>query len=747
VWGVWLASLPVLSLAAKAEPTPTLSVLGAADEQLKFLANTAAVTTTVVVESTSPEATVLSIRVSAFRDAMGRLHPVRVSGAAGATLAGSPTAPEATLELPPVSVTARGTASFRVESSLAAEGEYSSDLFLVYGDHRDHVRLILTRASDDLGVEIQGVDAVRATASVGAPTTATLRMTLLEKTGRALTLNPVQITKFVRKEASGARAQAGFDLQMNGGTPQPFALNPNQSLPMVLNIGDLEGAGEYLGTLRIGATGSKTADQEFTISVRESGWMAFGCILLGVGLSTLLRWLSDNFRPRVVETQRTQLVIQDLDALMAEPGRQNEETVVLRALRRQAVAVLLTLESGSTEGVTKRLDSIDQRRSLAAQWIVARRRVAALLPETLRDTFWPVVDSARDVIVDEEATAEAIASASKALSGLSANIDDALRKELTGRIEALRTGVKALVARPTSDIASLAPAALDPLLDEADQQLHANDLRGALRTYAQARQAWAALLLDDLGDLIAGPPPLQVAADEWRRRVGSLKAQVDTAKGLVASDPEAAIQLYERVWARYVATVSDWLADQVRLLRMVVQQDEDLDDKQRAEFDKMFEDAEQLNMAARAATLSGKAQEAIAALSKAIAAADFAQEASKKRTRNFVSDRASGSSQLVGGVPSALSDTDGDTVVISEQTVRSTARRLTRIDLFTTLVAVIVASLLGMKTLWSSNAIWGGWEDRIVALLWGLGLQQFTFAGVSALRERLQGKGSGGAAS
>jgi hypothetical protein len=58
-------------------------------------------------------------------------------------------------------------------------------------------------------------------------------------------------------------------------------------------------------------------------------------------------------------------------------------------------------------------------------------------------------------------------------------------------------------------------------------------------------------------------------------------------------------------------------------------------------------------------------------------------------------------------------------------------------DFLVSLVILLIACLLGLKTLWLNDLSWGGLGDHMIALLWGLGLHQATFAGVEALRMTL----------
>jgi hypothetical protein len=39
-------------------------------------------------------------------------------------------------------------------------------------------------------------------------------------------------------------------------------------------------------------------------------------------------------------------------------------------------------------------------------------------------------------------------------------------------------------------------------------------------------------------------------------------------------------------------------------------------------------------------------------------------------------------------------------------------------------VVFVIAVMLGLKVLWMDNPAWGGYEDLLIAVLWGLGLHQ-----------------------
>jgi hypothetical protein len=721
---------------------PMLTVLGAPDGHVKLLANTSQIKTTLTVESTASQPIDVSVRVGPFRDAAGRLHPA--SASSGAAPPAAPSSPDGMAGgQVAIRVPGRGAVDLRIDARLDAEGEYTGALVLAYGDTRDTIELAVTRASRDLDVELQGVDAIRGTAGVFGSSSAQLRLVVVERAGRALTLDPPMLTKFVQKTVDGARAQAGYTLLVDAQTPKRIELAAHQSQPLVLTLADLGGAGEYTGTVRLVAPGSKPVDQEFTLNLRESRGVAFLAILVGVMLSVGLRWLSQTLRPRLVETRRAQLLGRELDELLADSTRDEEEAAVLRRLRREVVGALLALETGMVTGTMGRIDRLDDRRKLAAEWIVRRRQVAGLQPASLRDRFRLVIDAARDVIVSDASTPEALASVRSQFASLNAAIDEAFRDELTARIDGLRKSIDDLAARTSSQLSVLGPAAIRPLLDAASKAQAANDLRTALAAYDRARRTWAGLLLDDLAAMLGQQAPVGLDAAEWTALSGRLRTELDAATAIVDRDADGAVVRYHSAWARYVHAVSEGLARKLMQKRHAVQADEDLEDDVRALIVRHLDDAERENNAARTAVVSGRTHEALAALARASAGALAADRASPV-SRSAVVVTQSVVPEGLPDVPGALVDGRGAAVVISEGSVRATASVIGWIDLLVAVLAVLIASALGLAALWTPDPAWGGWEDRIVAALWGLGLHQFTFAGVEGLTERLRGAAPAG---
>jgi hypothetical protein len=65
-----------------------------------------------------------------------------------------------------------------------------------------------------------------------------------------------------------------------------------------------------------------------------------------------------------------------------------------------------------------------------------------------------------------------------------------------------------------------------------------------------------------------------------------------------------------------------------------------------------------------------------------------------------------------------------------------TARRLNRFDFLASAIALIVATAIGLQALWIDNPIWGGGALYLAAFIWGFAVDQFTHAGLMAIRPR-----------
>jgi hypothetical protein len=726
-----------------------LTVLGASDGQVKISAATSAVRLSLTLENDDTLPAKPEIRVAPFRDAAGQVYPSHLlTGTTTPSPATAPptAVPQGSLGTPPadsrrsIEVPAQGAADFTVSGDLESEGEYSTEIVVANGNSPLVIHLSISRASRDLGVEIPAVDPATSVANAfGHHSKATLNIVLAEKSGRAVTLDSPILTKFTRKQSQGIAAQASVDMRLLGPDGQPLvkdgivSLAPNQTLPVTVSLTKLVGNGEYQGTLRIMARGAKPVDQTFTVTLRESAWVAFWLIFAGVVASAGLRILSQTLRPRLLLVRRAQVLVRDLDITLAEPGRENEEIELLRALRRQVAAELIQLQSGSMQDAQSRLDGLERRASLIGDWISLRRRVDSIALPALRGKFRTKIEQVRGVIASDS-SAEAIKDAAKDLAAMPAEIDQALRAEVQSRIQKLQD---ALAALPSTADTSQAHAreVIEKLLLSARAAM-ATDLPTALRDYSAAYAAWIRLQIDSLNaELSHSQPPFGVAPEAWQRTVKAIQQQLAEARHLIDADLDRADTLYQAAITSYVTAVCNAVEAG---MAEVSKKAEKLDDAQRGPIVQMLDKlAEVIAEVRLALTVHDTGQ----ALQQARAAVKMLSDAQHKLpgTRGYVADVVRGYfTGIAGPLPGPIANPLAS-IKVTDRDIKWSTSLISGIDLISLVVAILVATLLGITTLWSAKATWGGWEDHILAILWGLGLHQFTFAGVSALTDQLTG--------
>jgi hypothetical protein len=721
-----------------------VAVLGASNGEIELHANAAAFSTSLTIESLADQGVDVLARVTPFRDSKGRMHAAWFGGSANARSA------EQSLKL-----SAHSSAPVEVAAELGPEGEYSGELILVVGKTRSAVKISVTRALDEMGVEVLGIEPVNDLAARIGETSTTLRMTLGEKAGRSVMFATPVLIEYARKEGD-SRDKTGFKIQGLEPAQDSISLGAGESKELGVKLDGFEGAGEYVGKLRFISKGYTPVDAAFTVTLRESAWSAFGAILLGVIVSTILRWLTQQFRPRLMERRRLFKLVLALDSMLREPDRDPAEAEVIGVLREHCSAVSQDIDDGDMNTVKTDIDLLESRRKLFIDWVRWRRRVLALSPPELRKQFMSKIETVRTRLV-EKSTAEQLTAAGETLSGLGDLIDTALDKELEKRIKAIEDSIVALVARPSSVIAVRANAEVRPLLKEAEAQ-RGTDLPRALATYMQARAIWAGLLLDDLAGLLAMDLPLQVDAAAKAKVTEPLIAEVKSAIAQVSGDTDGAIRQYDSVLARYVAGLCELMPAEFAKVTTAIATAKK-DGAINADEMKTLNDqvtAAQLSIeGARKTNLEGNRQEALASVLAAMKAIRETIDQATRKTRGEAKVAAMTAETLqeaIGSAPGELADPQRRGLgrsfggaPVTQATISRLARLNKAIDWLSTFVAIVVASVLGITTLWSTDATWGGWQDWLVAMLWGLGLHQFTFTSVNSLRDRITGAEAAGA--
>jgi hypothetical protein len=352
----------------------------------------------------------------------------------------------------------------------------------------------------------------------------------------------------------------------------------------------------------------------------------------------------------------------------------------------------------------------------------------------VRGKLRATIEQVRGVMVSENTADADLTAARKSLDDLGLEIDRAVREELQSQIERLRVALNESASSGGSVSEAPANAEVGRLLDVATAAL-ATNLPAALRSYSEARSKWLGLQIERLSHKLTGTAPPGMTADAWHTASRALERQVVQARRQVNTDPDGAAELYRAAVAAYTGVVCEALTDDLVAARAKARS---LDPEEKAAALAELDKVEAKITAAREALASGNTEEAVRRVDAALAARERALESQPHTRAGFVSEAVTNWLLGIAAVPGAVGDV-GSGVIVTDREVKVTARLISGVDVISWVVAILVATLLGIMTLWSAKATWGGWEDHIVALLWGLGLHQFTFAGVSALTDRLSG--------
>jgi hypothetical protein len=737
---VWLALLAGSAIAEDESAKTDLSVLGVSNGLIEVRSGTEDVSIPLTIESIATAATTVIIRPTPFFDANNYPHTAQIKRSDGTTV------PELSAQIP-----ASGTTPVEVVAKLGPEGKYNGQLLLLVGSTRSSVKMTVTRALEDADVEILGIEQI--TDSASDPTSATLRLTLAEKSSRALTLLEPVLIEYARKEGN-ARSDTSFKIESVDPADETIALAAGESKEFRVKLTGFEGAGEYVGKIRFASAGFRHADATFTVILRESACVAFWMIFLGVMLSVLLRWLTQKVRPRLLERRRLYRLILLLDALRREPARETEEAELLDAMRAEGVAWTAELESGKIAEVKAAVDLIESRRKLFVEWVPWRRRVRKLTPPELGEKFWPTIEQVAETI-RTQSTKEAIDAAVTKLRELRA-IDTALSEILKTRIKELDAGVNAALARPGAKLTSEAQGQVLPMLQDANRRLEQQNLQGALEAYSRARELWASLLFSDLAEVLKTELPLKVDEASKKLLIDPLVDDAKQAEELVKTDPDYAIRQYNVILNRYVAGLCELLLASCDKVGDEIDAAEGgaLTGENAEKLRTRIEAARGKVAAIREKNLKGDRQAALSEIWEQFReVAKILKQTASPGTRSKrlapltdAIDSTAPAFLSAQSIPGGLSDPERNNFLlareqrpITQASVSFFTRLANAIDLFSTAIAIIVASVLGITTIWANDPTWGGGQDYLVSLLWGLGLHQFTFAGVNNLRDRISG--------
>lgn len=477
------------------------------------------------------------------------------------------------------------------------------------------------------------------------------------------------------------------------------ASTPDGSLVYTLTLPDIEGPGRYDATLRLSSPGHADQAPSLVFYVRDSALVAFVFIFLGVLASYLMgRWGID-WRPRLVLRQRMSAIVGRLIAVERELAFDTEAQAIVQQALKQ-------LQGTWEDGRARRTAPDDATLNLHADiarafeaWPPLLKRFAGLRPETLARQLRQEVLATGTALAAPKPTADSVKTALDTLAALPQAAHARAAEALGAAIRGLGQNLGATAA----------PAAVAALA-EARKAFDAADFDTARKAYERAVLPYTERLVSELRAKADAkqPQPAGINQHDWPT---ICKATQDVlATWPAAADSEARLAVLQqaaRVFldngatalARYPKQASLSAADTAALQGHLDTLRARLEEGSVAAALQAFEDASAV-AAGRGSGVQGLAAGGVSTF-------DALQ---------------------VGDVPDAWP-------VFTRDGAEADARAdIARNDALLSLFVLVAAAAAGIEAVWAKDLAWGGLASYAAAFFFGLASDQFTKAGITALR-------------
>ena len=726
---------------AASAPAGTVSILAADANALTLSTDTTALRqrlTLIVEHPTKGEA--LQLRAAVLAGPGGVAAPVTLTR--GALAGPAITLPDTGSDGLPLDVD--------LSASLPRAGDYSGYLVLRLGDAAPVVRTLkVTRSIPKVPVTVLGT--LRAQSPWTSWREVHLRLPLLGPLD-----HDIQVTPSLADLAAGANGQLAAQTRVApwrivdaSGRPAsaPYTVRKGLPLALELEFSGFDQTGEHKGRLLLAADDQEAAGFDFTLLVRDPAWLAAVLIAIGAGVSMALRRYVGGERPRLVLRRRIVGLREDIAQIRRDDNALGDAglAVLDDFLRR-----LDTLDAGTrgpdaptAEWLTSsetELSQLQDKLVAFAAWIGACRHLDALQA--------PNQTAAQKTKLDEigaalRANGELGDALQKSLAALPGELAEIRRQLVVAAFDELRTEAEAQQAVALPGQASSPDwAALFGAVKRGSALAARGEFAAALGEFAAARGLYGTRLIEDLQARLAPPEPPR-AMTNWDEVVKQAGALLKTARGLIATDPDAAIDAYTAAYRVYLDALIDPLLRETGDEAALAARLKDFAaDKQAALRTAAGLAATGLREAAKALA-QDRLRAAWAAYDKAYGDWQAARVTARGVSVTLGNRSPEAALAFGAGLPRLA---DGGTAAAGPAlpTARESSAELTartaQLDRWVDVAAVVVATLLGLNFVWAANASWGGLGDWMVALLWGLGVHQvsgYTFDGVLGLRDKL----------
>jgi hypothetical protein len=706
--------VPLGSLTIERVPAPLLRIAGSVEGAVTRKSDTPSFMQAFSVEATTSAVVEEATMSIVLHDPVGKQVTLQVDGgtAVGVKLS---------------RISRQSPATFVLSAELDETGTYTGTIALVYADRREETRLTLDRLH--AAPTIAGRDVADATGDLFVSRTYELKANLHETGGHTVALEPPKVTLQLIHEEE--RLQATFKsatvTQADGSTD--WTLGPDEELPILITIVDLEGAGAFEGKVLLTRTGSGTVEVPFTIRQRIHFLVAVLLIALGLGASWFARerlGKRDRKDRHKQDCVRVQARLHDIDQ---ELNPRLEERTVIEAVGDQLDQLMDDVDKDRVSDPTTQLTEIAERVDLTRPWIVHRIRMQE---RNVEDAVLPDLEDELQAIGDQLIAQGGAAEARKLIGMLPAAIDGVLLQRVRQRAQALQRDLTRLNTLLDGTVAKELEAELGDLIRE--DAMAADALEARLRRLSDRfLQALVDRHLQRLAEHQPAPP--WFPADEWTTwRAESLDKARDAARIVNPVDRREAFRTaISRYLERLAQKLRDGAAAKVPSAGDKATDFEAIRDKA----DSALRSLQNGDLA----TAQGLLQQA---------ADSYATLASTRAVRlgppQEAGAPAAAQSMVISAAPEAdLRPIDARVPVI---TLPNPRRRLAelergirdRANLLAGIV-IVAGTVAGVLLLYAPDETWGSFDDLAIALLYGLGLHQVTGAlDQEAIRKRLLGE-------
>lgn len=621
-----------------------------------------------------------------------------------------------------------GSARGSIRVHLPIPGVYTGQLRIVHdGTVRSRHTVTVTRESVPAPLAIGDLNALLVERSC-APPSIDIKTTLRATGGAPLVLPPpaVSITKALKDDQMVGVPDASAVILDGRRKPVAATTIPTRLAPVRLRLRGLDDAGKYQVKMQFAPAGFDPVERTFTVYVKDSwGWAAL-FIFLGVAASFALRYYWTERRPRLLLERRAALIAGRLDQAARDAGDDQTALDVIGVLRGAISEAWRDVALNAKWSDPAPFDVPERKAALLPSWISARRLVQEAKPASLKLALEEILKPVGGALGRSATDATELATHRKTLEDFRHTYDDKVREAAIGELRKLAASYSEARpgAKPRID------TDVQKAIEDASLRLGKGDPSGALEAVEGGRLELVSIVADEIAKDLAGAPPAGFDPAAWSALKNEVEPLLKAAKGEKSAD--AATTRLQSALSIFVGAMRTKLAEKIaaelaanpalaNVSASLTAAETKLGSGQIAA---AWRDVAAAQRGYAATTTVGKAGVPMGGVPGVSGAAPAVPEALPRDLTDLLA--ATPALSAKGFVPPAAED------------FASIQGQLTLGDWLATLAILVIATILGVKVLWSGELVWGTWTDRVVAFLWGLGLHQFSFDGIAGLTNKLR---------